>query len=109
MKIKKPYTRKQYADLAKYCNDNGMIISDNGDYLESVYLPKPQPTEQEMKDKVRSIRNQYLSSTDFTQLPDAPFTEEEKSQYTQYRQYLRDYTEGENWWKQNPKTFEEWK
>ena len=73
--------------------------------------PEPQPyvpTEDELKEQVRAIRNGYLQATDFTQLDDAPFTAEEKQLYGEYRQYLRDYTEGENWWLQNPKTFEEW-
>jgi plasmid stabilization system protein ParE len=72
--------------------------------------PKPYvPTEDEMKESVKRIRNSYLQQTDFTQLPDAPFTSKEKAQYAEYRQYLRDYTKEENWWLQNPKTFEEWK
>ena len=73
--------------------------------------PEPQsyvPTEDELKEQVRAIRNGYLQATDFTQLDDAPFTSEEKQLYVEYRQYLRDYTEEENWWLQNPKTFEEW-
>ena len=74
--------------------------------------PEPQPyvpTEDEMKENVKMIRNIYLQQTDFTQLSDAPFTVEEKAEYSEYRKYLRDYPEEENWWLQNPKTFEEWK
>ena len=74
--------------------------------------PEPEPyvpTEDEMKENVKMIRNSYLQQTDFTQLSDAPFTVEEKAEYAEYRKYLRDYTEEENWWLQNPKTFEEWK
>ena len=70
--------------------------------------PTPyQPTEDEMKEQVRAIRNMYLQQTDFTQLPDVPFTEEEKAEYAEYREYLREYTDQENWWLQNPKTFDE--
>ena len=36
MKLKKPYTNSQYADLACYCNENDCHIEDMGDYLESV-------------------------------------------------------------------------
>lgn len=67
------------------------------------------PTEDEMKITVRLVRNSYLQGTDFTQLTDAPFTDEEKLKYVQYREYLRNYTNGTNWWLQTPKTFEEWK
>ena len=40
MKLNKPYTNKQYADLAVYCNKNGLIIEDKGDYLEAVNPPR---------------------------------------------------------------------
>lgn len=70
--------------------------------------PAPEPTQEEKEEIVRSVRNGYLSATDFTQLNDAPFTDEEKALYADYRQYLRDYTKGENWWEQNPATYEEW-
>ena len=81
-------------------------------YWQILKRPEPEPyvpTEDEMKENVKMIRNSYLQQTDFTQLSDAPFTVEEKAEYAEYRKYLRDYTEEENWWLQNPKTFEEWK
>lgn len=40
MKLKKPYSNKEYADLAVYCNENGMIIEDKVDYLEAVNPPE---------------------------------------------------------------------
>lgn len=40
MKLKKPYSNKEYADLAVYCNSNGLIIEDKGDYLEAVNPPE---------------------------------------------------------------------
>ena len=81
----------------------------NGLWYVKGYAPQYNPTEDELKTNVRRVRNEYLQYYDFTQLVDAPFTDEEKAVYAEYRQYLRDYTEGENWWLQNPKTFEEWK
>jgi hypothetical protein len=42
--------------------------------------------------QVRSIRNQYLSECDWTQLPDSPLTEEKKGEWVVYRQELRDVT-----------------
>jgi hypothetical protein len=36
-------------------------------------------------------------------------SEELKQNYTNYRRYLLDYTDGENWWEALPKTLEEWK
>ena len=40
--------------------------------------------------KVRAKRDQMLSKSDFTVLPDSPFTDEEKSAWAVYRQKLRD-------------------
>jgi hypothetical protein len=98
----------------EYYKEIGMTLMDveqayNSNWYVEGYAPKYEPAEDELKQRVRSVRNEYLKDTDFTQLNDAPFTSEEKLQYAQYRQYLRDYTEGENWWLNNPKTFEEWK
>ena len=45
--------------------------------------------------EIRLIRNRYLQTTDFTQLIDAPFTEEEKNQCRIFRQELRDMFNGE--------------
>jgi len=65
---------------------------------------------EEKKKEVRAIRNSYLEETDkYVSIPDFPISEEEKENYKTYRTYLRDYTELENWWEANPKTFEEWK
>jgi hypothetical protein len=41
-------------------------------------------------DQIRSQRDVFLSSTDWTQLPDAPITEEEKAEWSVYRQEIRD-------------------
>lgn len=68
----------------------------------------PEPTEDEMKANVRAVRDGYLEYWDFTQLIDAPFTEDEKEKYREYRQYLRDYTKEENWWLQDPDDFATW-
>ena len=106
MKLNKPYTNAQYADLAVYCNKNGLIIEDKGDYLESV-----NPPEQSTEDKqaqVRAVRNQYLEQTDKFMITDYPITDEERELYKKYREYLRDYTLPENWWESNPQKFEEW-
>lgn len=41
----------------------------------------------------RSRRNKLLSACDWTQIPDAPLTEEQKEQWRVYRQTLRDLSE----------------
>ena len=110
MRIDKPYTDEQYADLAVYCNENGMIIADKEDYLEAE-LP-PEPTVEERKEKVRAIRNSYLVKyVDPKQLVLVwdSLSEEDKKLYADYRTYLLDYTKTDGWWLQNPRTLEEWR
>ena len=99
-------TNKQYADLAVFCNRNGLIIEDRGDYFESVN--PPEPTVEELQAAVREVRNGYLQATDIYMIADFPISEAERNQYKAYRQYLRDYTQSENWWENLPLTFEEW-
>ena len=107
MKLNKPYTNAQYADLAVYCNKNGKVIEDKGDYLESVN--PPEPTVDELKANVRAVRNRYLEQTDkYLSVSDFPITDEERESYKQYRTYLRDYTLEDEWWLANPLTFDEW-
>lgn len=40
---------------------------------------------------IRSIRNNKLLMSDFSQLPDVPFTEVQRAAWVTYRQALRDY------------------
>ena len=107
MIIKKPYSNKEYADLAVYCNKNGLIIDDKGDYLEAVN--PPEPSDEEKQAQVRAVRNQYLEQTDKYMITDYPISDEERELYRQYREYLRDYTLSENWWEHSPKDFSTWK
>ena len=41
-------------------------------------------------DKMKADRNRILLETDYTQLPDSPYSTAEKTEYREYRQYLRD-------------------
>ena len=107
MKLNKPYTNAQYANLAVYCNKNCLIIEDKGDYLEAVN--PPEPSNEEKKAHIRSVRNQYLEQTDKYMITDYPITDDERELYKQYRVYLRDYTLSENWWEHSPKDFSTWK
>ena len=110
MKLNKPYTNAQYADLAVYCNNNGKVIEDKGDYLEAVNLPEP--TVEELQAQVRAVRNSYLETyVDPKQLVMVwnSLTAEEQELYKDYRQYLLDYPQTEGWYEQNPLTFDEWK
>ena len=66
-----------------------------------------------MQSAMRAIRNNYLieyvDGAVSNPLRWADMSEELKQMYIDYRKYLLDYTEAENWWLQAPKTLEEWK
>ena len=64
---------------------------------------------EKQKQQFRNIRNAYLSATDLYMITDYPITDEEREAYKAYRQYLRDYTLGEDWWESLPQTYDEWK
>lgn len=101
---------------AEFIEANGFTQMDveqayNGAWYLVGYAPgKPQ---EEKEREVRAVREQYFADyVDWYQskpLLWEELTEEEKSDIAGYRHYLMDYTKGENWWEQNPKTFEEWK
>ena len=65
------------------------------------------------QDFVRSVRNNYLveyvDGAVSNPLRWAEMSQDLKDMYINYRQYLLDYTETENWWKQNPLTLDEWR
>lgn len=48
---------------------------------------------EDIKKFIQTIRKNILESTDYTQLPDAPLTEEKKQEWSIYRQQIRDMTE----------------
>ena len=78
----------------------------DGSWYLKGYAPE-KPVE-ELQAQVRSVRNRYLEETDKYMIADYPITDEEREQYKAYRVYLRDYTLEDEWWLENPKTFEEW-
>lgn len=62
---------------------------------------------------VRAVRDKYLveyvDGVVSNPLRWADMPAEEQTQITDYRRYLLDYTTAENWFEQNPLTFDEWK
>ena len=80
------------------------------------YIP-PEPSEDELKARVRSVRDSYMQTTqnridryrNQKELGiETTDTEEVFKQLLDYTQYLRDYPNGENWWVKNPMVFDEW-
>ena len=61
MIVNKPYSNRQYADLAVYCNENNCHIEDCGTYLESVPNdPPPPPTYEEVKQQRIQYRRDHI-------------------------------------------------
>jgi hypothetical protein len=53
----------------------------------------PQVTDEDKMCELKILRNNMLRRTDWTVLPDSPFTEEQRTQWKEYRQALRDIPE----------------
>ena len=84
------------------------IIADymqvNGEYV----LTSSAEAIEQRKEQVRAVRNSYLEQTDKYMITDYPITDDERELYKKYREYLRTYPECQDWYKANPKTYEEW-
>lgn len=70
------------------------------------------PTEDEIKEKMISIRDSYFSQyVDWYQskpLLWEEMDEEEKEKIKGYRQYLKEYNDQEDWWKAEPLDYNDW-
>lgn len=76
--------------IVKYREINGQIEQ----YAEAAPVPSvPEPTPEQQEMQIRAQRNSLLTLCDWTQLPDAPLTEEQKQAWAEYRQALRDVPE----------------
>lgn len=103
--------QEEYTKVAEWCNEGQEYhIEDMGDYYATV--KNPEPTEEELQKQVREIRNSYLQEyvdpVVSNPLRWEDLTEEEKENYKNYRRYLLDYTENENWWLSYPLTLDKW-
>lgn len=76
-------------------------------YNGIVYTDKEQ-LEFAKKECIRKKRNNMLNLSDEWGVSDRPQTEE-VLEHKKWREYLRNYIDQENWWLQNPLSFEEWK
>ena len=80
-------------------------IQANGEHV----LKTSDKAVEQKKTAIRFVRNQYLADTDKFMIADFPITDEERTQYRAYRQYLRDYTKTDGWFEKEPATFGDWK
>jgi hypothetical protein len=62
----------------------------NGSDIEALIEAAPTPAQTE--EQIRQQRNVLLARSDWTQLPDAQLTTEQKAEWATYRQALRDVT-----------------
>ena len=96
---------------ARYCNQNGFRIVElepENNIRRFQIQPTPELSVAEKAEFIRSERNALLQKTDLTQIADAPFTDEEKSQYAAYRAYLRKIPENSDFPDTVVMTFKEW-
>ena len=85
-----------------------------GSEPETPIQPTPtDPTEEQMKEQVRLFRaggfERYVDWYQSKPLLWDELTQAEKDDIAAYREYLKDYTNQENWWLQNPLEYDEWK
>lgn len=91
----------------------------DGKWYVAGYAPvQPEPTVDEKKEMVRTVRDQYINEIEWRvsryrdQKELGMATTDDEQTYIQileYMQYLRDYPESsETWYEQNPLTFDEW-
>ena len=56
----------EYSQLAEWCNNNGCMIVDQGDYYEAVTSPAPaEPTVKEKLENELATLKAYLANTDY--------------------------------------------
>lgn len=84
--------------------DDVTLVEVDGEFLSDT----DKKVIEQQKTQIRSKRDSLLQKTDKFMISDYPITEDERQKIKSYREYLRDYTLIENWWQQEPNTFEEW-
>ena len=89
--INQIFEKSYPSEAADYCNKNGLRIVEleRQNNTRRFQILENAISIDERSAFVREKRNQLLQKTDFTQTLDAPFSAEEKTQYADYRAYLR--------------------
>lgn len=99
-------------EAAEYCNQNGFKLTElepenNIRRFQIQLAPELSLSEKAML--IRHERNALLRKTDFTQISDAPLSQEDKEKYRAYRAYLRAIPENSEFPNIAVMTFEDWK
>lgn len=96
-KFNKPLTDDvEYSSAAQWCNDNGAMIVDQGDYYEVV--PVPPPSLAEILSASIAQRDALLSSTDWYVIrASEPDGKPVPDEVLAYRQALRELDQHSGW------------
>ena len=100
-------TQAYYEELLYKQTQNLEIKTDENGYPTAV---PHEADDAEKSAELRQLRNQYLEKSDIEVLSDnwLKKTEDERLQWTEYRQYLRDIPQSEAFPETEVKTFEAW-
>ncbi|TGN20816.1 phage tail assembly chaperone [Leptospira idonii] len=125
VEVKPDFRDLIFYQKSDFKNTKTFLPSENPNFLEYT-LDEPDPNElfqihsekgwvtdetrkeDYLKNKIRAFRDHLLLKTDPYLLPDRNLEPSTKDRYIRYRQYLRDYTQKEDWFLSNPSIFSEW-
>lgn len=103
----------EYTAAAILANENGsrIVEIEPDEKGRRFKIVKNEPSDDEIKANMRAVRNMLLIVSDKYALPDFPETDEERKEYYEYRQYLRDYPNDKksSWWENPPLDFDDWR
>ena len=114
MEIGTVFILDKYDEAYEFATKNGCTIEEiepKGDERQFKIVEIPEPTVEELQAEVRAVRNRFLEKyVDPKQLVMVwdGLSIDERNTYAEYRKYLLDYTESDEWWLENPMTFDEW-
>lgn len=99
-----PYTIGENAIVDDFTRDVWTAI------LGSENVAEPaEPTAEELQNKARALRNDYLAQTDVYMLLDYPISEDERTRVRAYREYLRSIPQsGDDWWLNPVLSLDQW-
>ena len=107
--LAKPYTEEdRITFIVEQNHRNGYDIRETEEALEAWGQDANDILECK-KASVRAVRDSLLRETDLFMIVDYPVSDDDRESYKAYRQYLRDYPAGDDWYESNPKRYDEWK
>ena len=83
-----PITAECHGEMMAAQSQGLVIVA--GEDGSPTAIERPAPTPEQAMNALREQRNNLLLASDFSQFPDAPLTDEQRSAWRLYRQALRD-------------------